>query len=790
MAARFPSPCPSRREPLRLGAVLAVLLVLAIPAGAAEVRLQLAVELNGAQVGQVIELVERDGALLVSEEDLAAAGLRLPEGAARDDAGLVRLDSLPGVAARVNERTQILSITAAPGALRPAELAVRPGAVPPPSPAMPGLTLNYDAFALNTNGRPTESALLASRLFGVFGTLTSSANVQSRGGLSTESVVRLDTAWTDVEPGSLRRMLVGDTVTGGLSWSRPVRLGGVQLATDFGLQPHFVSFPLPTVTGQAALPSSADLMINGIRQFTGQVPAGPFEFRQAPVVTGAGTLQVRLNDATGHQTETETSVYISPALLTPGLAAYSVELGAVRRDYGVRGEDYGPPAGAGTLRYGVTDWLTAETHVEAMGGLGLAGAGASVLVGTLGVLDAALAGSGGAQAGMLGSVGVQRQATPFSVGGSATLASGGWRDIAARTGAPQLRSAWRANAGLSLGRWGSFSAAYVAQRGRATAASQPASEGLGSSPSALYIAPTYSAVTATYSVVLADGFSLLATGFATTSGARSAGALVQVLVQFGGSTTGAAGVSWDRQTGLSGLAQLDRPARTPGEYGYQAFLQEGGSPRQSGTLAYRTGFGEISAGVDDAPGTIAGRAEARGAITLADGTLFASNWIDDSFAVVRSGDVPDVGVALENRPAGRTGDDGRLLVPGLHAWDRNSLSIDAANLPVDIDAPVTRMSVVPPERAGVLADFRLARIQSAVVVLVDAQGRFLPVGSAAEVNGHAGALVGYDGEAYLRDLLPRNEVVVHLSGGTQCRAVVPYVPKRDSIPRIGPVPCR
>jgi outer membrane usher protein len=94
---------------------------------------------------------------------------------------------------------------------------------------------------------------------------------------------------------------------------------------------------------------------------------------------------------------------------------------------------------------------------KAWGGFGVA-----VNVFNYGVLNAATAGSSGSgSSGALVSIGVQRVGDVFSFGASATLTSHNFRDIASLNGDPFPRRQINANAGLALGRFGSFGVAYT-----------------------------------------------------------------------------------------------------------------------------------------------------------------------------------------------------------------------------------------------------------------------------------------------------------------------------------------
>ena len=98
---------------------------------------------------------------------------------------------------------------------------------------------------------------------------------------------------------------------------------------------------------------------------------------------------------------------------------------------------------------------------------------------------------------------------------------------------------------------------------------------------------------------------------------------------------------------------------------------------------------------------------------------------------------------------------------------------------------------MPSRDVGTLANFGLAPVRAATVILIDAAGVPLPVGSRVRVFHHdrdAPALVGYDGMVYLDDLDSHNLLDVDTPAG-RCHASVDYQAQPGSIPQIGPLHC-
>jgi outer membrane usher protein len=172
------------------------------------------------------------------------------------------------------------------------------------------------------------------------------------------------------------------------------------------------------------------------------------------------------------------------------------------------------------------------------------------------------------------------------------------------------------------------------------------------------------------------------------------------------------------------------------------------------------------------------------------GGIFLSNRINDSFAVVDAG-AAGVDVLYENRPAGTTNAQGKLLIPTLRSYQNNKIAIDPRGLPVDADAPVTQNVVAPADRSGVVVAFGVkTEVSAAVVILADKGGKFLAPGSTGRLeSANEDFLIGYDGRAYIKGLGATNTVVIRGDAG-DCRASFPFTPQKNSQVVIGPVVCQ
>jgi outer membrane usher protein len=773
--------------------------------------LELDVVINGHQIGKIGEFVEIRGVLMAKRQELTDLGLRLPANVVPLIDDLIALTSLPGVNARFDATTQTIYITAPSEALLPNLL--RPAANP--GPAIPlesavGATLNYDVVGAVTNGHAYGSGLFDARVFSPIG--IASTDFLAYGGASPNrgqnSLIRLDSTYVYSDFNAQRRYWLGDFITGGLSWTRPVRLGGAQITRDFTMRPDLVTFPVPIVSGTAAVPSTVDVLVNGTRVLSSQAQPGPFQVPQLPIVTGAGQVQVAVTNALGQQVTTTLPFYASASLLSPGLHTYSVEAGFVRRNWGLISNDYGTFAASGTYRRGLTDDITIEAHAEGtkgqfMGGGGIVANAFNFAVINLGGAASTAEGHSGGEL----SVGIERTGHTFSFGATAILATPGFRDIASLNGDPVPTRQITANAAYYMGHWGSVGLAWlqVDRPASTTLVSivgppaftppggpqPPSGVAIGDTGLPFLPAQTSQVLTASYSVQLFHRLFLYADGFHDFARGGGDGASIGITIPLGRRTSVSASGSYASGTPAYGQVQAQQNVTNIGDVGYQLYLADGGFSHEFGQVQYKSPWGLFTAGVDHFDSETTFRLEAQGALSFADNRLFASNTVNQSFAVVDTGGVRGVHVLYENRPDGVTDASGRLLVPDLLSWNVNRLAIDPADVPLDAQVPYTERQVRPPDRSGVVVKFPIRKTNGALLVLVDDTGHPIPVGSAAtlEATGIV-APVGYDGETFIENLGKTNQLVVQLPNDGRCVVTFNFSPTPGDVPRIGPLTCR
>lgn len=751
--------------------------------------LYLDVTLNGASAG-LTHFYYRENELWASTQILQKLGFIISS----DTSESIALNSLPDLKIDYDARQQTLNLVA-PLALLKLDTTVRSTRTnrrPQPT-VSPGMLLNYNIYGAQTQDRTKSlSAYTELRAFNELGVLSSTALTTANQWASNDNdrkdwdsrTVRLDTSWSRSFPDKLLTARAGDILTGALSWTRSTRLGGLQIGTNFDLQPYRSTTPLPLFFGEATLPSAVELYVNGLKQYSGNVPAGPFELNTAPSFSGAGTAQLVVTDALGQSSTLNFSLYDVHRLLQPGLADWSVELGVVRENYGFESFDYGSDiAASGTWRYGVNDHFTAETHAEVTSGLSNAGVGGTWLLGRAGgILFVSLAGSESQnKSGTQYSANYSWNNSRFNIGVGATGTNGDYRDVGTQYGSIPARRSEQISTGYSTQSFGRFGISYnqVAQVELETAqfASAYWSKSFGRRLS----------VNANYNHDIND--------------ANNDSAFVS------------ASFSLDRNISLSNslqhtnnntviAAEASRSAPSVGGIGWRAqarqSLDDDSANGSRGTdalaeLNYLGRYGQAQAGIRSSGGGQASYASATGALVSMGGGLFAARQINSGFAVVSTGGIADVPVTLQNSPIGTTNRRGLLLVTPLNAYQDNKIGIDALQLPADLRIDKVSIDATPTDRAGVLVAFGITPVRSASVILVDTDNQPLPLGSQVRLITNTevpSTVVGFDGEVYLDTLDERNVLEVTTPDDGVCTARFDYTKQGDEIPLIGPFICQ
>ncbi len=733
--------------------------------------LLLALTINGVPQDGMVRAVRLSEGLAIPTAVWGELHLRLPNAAPRMIDGEVHLLLATGaVDWHIDEASQTLEIRAPASAFDDQRLELGAGAARVTQPSIWAPYLNYDAQWQTVPGSPSVAdALWELGLFSPHGAFSSTGVARSEG-----RGVRLDTRWQNDDPGQLRTLRLGDAISEPGAWGRALRFGGLQWGSDFSLQPGYLSFPLPTVRGEASLPSTLDVYVNNGQRLQSRVQAGAFDLAELPVVTGQGEIRTVVKDLLGREQVVVTPYYVSPALLKPGLSAYSLEVGAQRKDYGVRSNAYGPGLLSATLRRGISNRFTTELRGEASPHQQALGASGWMLwpeLGT-GLLSAAASRSDEQGSGWLLVAGLDRQARDWSGSVQWRRASPGFSQLGTVSVPRQvltlaLGTSWR---GQSLGM------SWLDQRG-------------GSAPSRL--------AQLNYGVDLGrSGYVGLALFRDLMPGGST---MVALSWNFSLGQHYSGGVSTQRQSGGQAgssvnpvQVQLQRNPGLGSDYGYQLLAESGGHQLAQGS--WQGDHAVLGAGIARRNGNTEARASASGGLALLDGSLFAGRRIDGGMALVDVGGQPGVRVLQDNQVVARTDRNGRAFVTQLRGYESNRVGVEAADLPMDVELEALEIRLTPAARSASTIAFPVTRGRAASLRVLDAAGQPLPPGAMLQAGAARRFPVGLDGRSYLAGLAEgRNTVSAAWAGGSaHCEFELVLPPERDhdDLPDLGSLTCR
>jgi outer membrane usher protein len=733
----------------------------------------LTVTLNGRKASEGGLFVEPPGS-----DGLAAQLALLQAWRVRTDAARVitfqgepyyPLDAIPGARFTIDRQALTLELEVPPEQFTP--YAVAAGSEQRPRPvAGTGGFLDYDLLAQAGDDLDGGlSGLVELGGFGPAGTGLSSFRLDDL--TAKPGVTRLDTTLSRDVPLSRTTVRLGDSIAVGGALAPPVRFGGLQYATNFAVDPTFVTFPLPAIGGLARQDSVVDLFIDELRRDRRSVPPGPFSIDNLPVVTGAGEVQLRVTDLLGREQVVTQPYYVSSRLLKPGLHDFSYEAGALRRDYGRASFDYGDPIAAATHRYGFSDAFTGEAHGEVQLDRQSLALGGSWLAGRYGVVSGGIGGSAGDDGpGVLGQLGYEYDGRRVNFGVRTrftrdTFRQAGSGEEAARTD--------QVNLGLDLDRFGRLGLLFLHRDGKdtadATSLSTTYSIPLGPGALTLRAGQLFQpeselALTALYTVPLGPRRSLSSELTKRGDAYRAGGVFRQ--------TRGASDLGLDYR--LAAEAGTDR-SFVDARFGYQSTM--GAADLE---LEHQDGGNSVRAGVN-------------GSLALVDGEVAMSRRIGRAFGLVDLPGFPDVRVYLDNREAGRTDGEGRLLLPGLRPYESNRVRLEVQDLPLDAEVTTAEVEAVPFERSGVTIGFPVARAAQATAVLRDAAGAPLPVGlRLRSATGAVTAWVARDGFTQVKGQLGAPVTLTSEGGGQEDRFAcdLPAVTGGEILPDLGVIACR
>lgn len=731
---------------------------------------------NERDSGDIVPVKFYQGHYLLRAEDLQHIGM--PKG--KLNAAWVDVSMMAGIKAKYDKQRQRMLLTL-PLNWLPEQTFNDEGETPIyPSVSSPGAVLKYDVYASHTKRANTYLSIWNElRLFGDWGQFTSNGTWQQQLAGYPDDLnkryTRFDTFWTNQTEMDSLSWYVGDVITDALAWNTHVRLGGITVMRDFSLRPDFVTYPLPTFVGQASVPSTVDLFVNGYRTSSHDVNPGQWSLTNIPFINGAGNAVVVTTDKQGRKITNSVPFYVPSNLLRAGLSEFSFSAGALRKNYGVSNFDYGTAVISSLYRYGMNDSLTLSTHGEIAEGV-LLGGGAELKLGIPGVINTSLIQSqrSGRRGGQY-SWGYQYNSNWLSVGVQHQLYTHEYWDLglSGRRSSDSFalnRRSIQYNASVSFENYGSLGIAFIDIVRDSDDGTRLLNLSWGKNlwgNSSLYISVSSDLQQRRYNGMVSL---IIPLGLFSTAGLemeRDQQGKITSNIWFARSMPTSGGLAWD-----ASLTHL----QTVGSYYH-------------GNLSWRNRRFEVSMGYYDNSNTTLEWGELSGALVAMDGKLFLSNGINDAFVLVKTG-YPDVDVHYENQLMGKTDSQGYLLVQSVSAYHPAKYGIDMHKLPIDVTISEWEKRIAVKQKSGYLLNFPIEPLHAANVILHDQHGQPLPVSTQIIRADMTTEYVGWDGLVWLDKLTSDNPIVAMAPDGRQCKTrLVIAEDKVNALKTYGPIIC-
>lgn len=750
-----------------------------------EQLIPLAVIINHAPAGQWI-LLSRDGQYYAPADALTEWRLkRPPQVHAITYRGhqWVRLGDLPGYAARFDSADQSLALTFAASAFDATRLETQSAARPEVTPVVPALFMNYDLSYQSRNFRDStgDRQLGAMTELGVSGTpgvLTSSfvgQNITGSSPLQQRSWRRYETTFTRNFVDRRLTFHAGDSTTRRTFWGRPVLFGGLQIGTNFGMAPGFISQPIPILQGTSSAPSTVELYVNDVLRQTSRVPAGPFTIDNFPLLTSSGDARMVVRDALGRETVIDQPFFTHPSLLEQGLTDWSLETGAARRNLGILNADYGEHFTSGMLRHGFSKELTLETEGEFGSDTRDGGVGLSYVL-------------------------PWRMLVQMAASASQDRIAGSGRNSMVGLYASTLRQTFSANlqhASMNY-RQLAMGSVYVPYKLQLAGNYSYRLESEGSAIAlAMARMETYNSINLTtysgnYSMRVATNGALIFSLARVTGSSNGFTLGASLLIPLGGQTNLSSSMTRsDGQT--QGYVSASKNLGNDSGIGWRTLAgNRSGQNYAEGGLYYQNDHGLLTSDVSTSLQQQTVRMGARGGMVMMDGHSFMTRQLQDSFALVEVPGYANVGITFQNVTYAHTDKDGIALLPRLLPYHRNNIRLNPDDLPISAEVDTIEETVVPPARSGVKVVFPVRGGRGALVHIVMEDGSDAPAGATVTITGDKEVFyVARRGLAYITGLGESDTLTLQQENGAACSFSIKLPPANpDDIPRIGPVTCK
>jgi outer membrane usher protein len=640
-----------------------------------------------------------------------------------------------------------------------------------------GAYMDYEFNLLGEGGggQKTTFGQFFPVVFGGFGNISAntiyrnygSGNVNS-GSYSRSGLNVLELTYTRDDPEKMRSLRVGDIITNPGMHGRALRVGGVQIGTNFSTRPELITHPLPDFYGETAIPTAVELYVNGRLTKRQEVQPGSYVLEDVPVVNGFGQMQIVARDVLGRQQVFSQDFFIVPELLRTGLSEYSFSAGALREEFAIENFQYGDFVTTATWRHGLRDNLTVTGHGEISNQYALLGGNGHYATANGGVVNAGLGFSNSdIGAGARWQLGFRKLSDllNFSVEVSGTTDKFDVLGSIAQPPKLQLLT----TVGKNFYENGSLGLSLLHQEYRAR--------------------PSLSIASATYSISLRRFLTISANLSYVRTERDDLSAGIRFSMPFGEHHSTSGGFTAGRNDQRI-EAEINRALPAGSGFGYHiAAGALDGKFVDAGVIAQNEiGTYRLDVRDADAYGS-SWQIGTSGSVAYLSGLTKLTRQVNEAFAVVNVGDIEGVRVYAENQEIGRTNRNGQIFVPGLRPYLKNQLRIELEDLPLNTKVGSVSEDTAPYFRSGVVVNFDVSVSNNVVFRAIQRDGTPVPEGAVVRIGKSLEAFpVGLDGKVFLQGIDRSSEITIRWNNKS-CDIEVPPLGGNAIIEKFGDLVC-
>lgn len=682
----------------------------------ADEQIVVTVLLNGQPKGDIFVILRDDGDFLLKERALKDMGLQRVEGRGEEFSGepYLSLRSVKGLAYRFDEKSLTLAIEAAPTLLPKNVLDLSPvrntGVLYPRDTSVflnYGLSYHATGESLGFSDLNLSNELGARFKDTLF--LTNTLFTDKPGG---SQFIRLNTSLIRDDRQTMRRLVGGDFAAASGELGSQVNMGGVSFSKVYQIDPYFIHSPMFNFSGLLSQPSDVELYVNGARIRTDRFAPGEFELRNLQALIGAQQVEVVIRDPYGREQHYLNPFYFSDTILREGLHEYSYNVGSLRRNFGQASNDYAHLVFSAFHRYGVSDGFNLGARSEGGDGLINVGVQSTVKLANYGLVRGELAASHRQSAsGTAGLISYEYLSPTLQGNLSLQAFSDGYRTLTDTiTTGSRRKLNLLAGCGYSVPVLGSLAIQYLKTE---------TYDGAGNS-----------------NLSLSWSRQLWRRVFINTSVRRvlepQAGneAFVFLTWNFAPTYSATASFRREQQTDFQTVeVRKDPPVGEGIGWSTRAERAENNG-RESYTVNPTFQYNaQRSILRGDYTMTEGGGASSKdlllsfsGSLVYLGSTFALARPVNDSFALVKVGDVEGVRVSANGQVLGRTDAEGKAVIPEMTSFYENLLSMEDKDVPVDYLMPRVRLFLSPPYRSGSCLYFPLQKYLAVTGTIVLAGG--------------------------------------------------------------------